>query len=35
MSFEIWLTLAAIYLTVTVPLAATAQWAERHLARMR
>jgi polar amino acid transport system permease protein len=32
MSFEVWLTIGAIYLSVTVPLAAVARWIETRVA---
>lgn len=35
MSFEIWLTVAAMYLAVTLPLAAAAHWLESRLVRAR
>jgi polar amino acid transport system permease protein len=31
MSFEIWLTVAAVYLSITLPLSAAAQWLEYRL----
>jgi polar amino acid transport system permease protein len=33
MSFEIWLTVAAVYLSITLSLSATAQWLEYRLRR--
>jgi polar amino acid transport system permease protein len=33
MSFEIWLTVAAVYLSITLPLSAAAQWLEHRLSR--
>jgi polar amino acid transport system permease protein len=33
MSFEIWLTVAAVYLSITLPLSAAAQWLEYRLRR--
>jgi polar amino acid transport system permease protein len=33
MSFEIWLTVAAVYLAITLPLSAAAQWLEYRLRR--
>jgi len=35
MSFEVWLTVAAIYLAITIPLSLTAQWVESRLAPAR
>ncbi len=33
MSFEIWLTVAALYLVVTIGLSLVAGWLERRIAR--
>ncbi len=35
MSFEVWLTIAAVYLAITLPLSATAQWIESRLVHSR
>jgi polar amino acid transport system permease protein len=35
MSFEVWLTIGALYLAATVPLAAIARWIERRVAVVR
>lgn len=35
MSFEVWLTIGALYLAATVPLAAGARWIERRVAVLR
>lgn len=35
MSFEIWLSIAAIYLAITIPLSASAQWLESRLVPAR
>jgi polar amino acid transport system permease protein len=35
MSFEVWFTVAAIYLVLTVGLSAAASWFERRVARYR
>lgn len=35
MSFEVWLTIAAMYLAITIPLSVAAQWLERRLVPAR
>jgi len=35
MSFEVWLTIAAMYLAITIPLSLAAQWLERRLVPAR
>jgi polar amino acid transport system permease protein len=35
MSFEVWLTIAAMYLAITLPLSSVAQWIELRMVPMR